>query len=262
MKNKGLGVLLIVLGIVAMLAAGTLKLYNDWQEVEATAFSEEVSEVLTDIIATSSELRSVYDIANVFEARVEGLDVTVINGVSEYSAYDDNMQIDLPPNSIWEEPDPDSNSPDAGRSTGGHNIKYVLIDDVAYIGILNIPALNLNLPVNCMLDMSALKKTPCRFSGSIDGDNLVIAAHRMRAHFGKLDTLTEGQAVILTDVDGIEHHYVITGLETVDPSRTEYVIYSDSDLTLFTCTYGGRARVIVRCNKITEDTDEGAEYVL
>ena len=259
MKTKGIGVLLIIMGIFAMLASGTLKLYNDWQEVEASAYSDEVSEALLDMIATSSELRSVFDIENVIEARVDGLDVTVINGVSEYLTFNGSgIQGDLPQSGIWEDTDDaeDTGNPDSDRdSNADHSIKYVLIDGVAYIGVLNIPALNLNLPVNCVLDMPALKKTPCRFSGSIYGNNLVIAAHRMKAHFGKLDTLTVGQAVILTDVDGVEHHYIVTGLETVDPSSTEYVIHSDSELTLFTCTYGGRARVIVRCGKVVDENE-------
>jgi sortase (surface protein transpeptidase) len=34
---------------------------------------------------------------------------------------------------------------------------------------------------------------------------------------------------------------------TVPPSSVYEVTHSEYDLTLFTCTYGGQARVVVRC---------------
>ena len=104
--------------------------------------------------------------------------------------------------------------------------------------------------------MEAVKYTPARFSGTITENSIVIGAHRIDSHFGMIDTLDGGDAVILLDVDGQEHEYQVSEIETVSPTRTLSVVHSGYDLTLFTCTYGGRSRVIVRCMRTTNGHDD------
>jgi len=48
-------------------------------------------------------------------------------------------------------------------------------------------------------------------------------------------------------VEGIEHTYLVAKTEIVEPSSVDAVIYSDYDLTLFTCTESGKERIVVRC---------------
>ena len=55
-----------------------------------------------------------------------------------------------------------------------------------YIGVLTIPSLELELPVLSQWDYPALKVAPCRYSGSLYQDNLIICAHNYASHFGKL----------------------------------------------------------------------------
>lgn len=58
-----------------------------------------------------------------------------------------------------------------------------------YIGVLSIPSLELELPVISQWDYPALKVAPCRYSGSLYQDNLIICAHNYASHFGKLKEL-------------------------------------------------------------------------
>ena len=60
------------------------------------------------------------------------------------------------------------------------------LDGAACIGVLEIPEIDLKLPVLSKWSYPLLKKAPCRYSGSAYLDNLVIAAHNYRTHFGKL----------------------------------------------------------------------------
>lgn len=119
-----------------------------------------------------------------------------------------------------------------------------------YIGILEIPAIKIKLPVISEWSYSRLKKAPCRYVGSVYAKNMVIAAHNYPAHFGNLNKLYEGAAVIFTDMDGNVFNYRVDYIETLNPHDIEYMKEGGWDLSLFTCTPGGSYRVTIRCNEV------------
>lgn len=124
------------------------------------------------------------------------------------------------------------------------------IDGYGYIGYLNIPKLDLELPIMSQWDYDRLKIAPCRFTGSVKTDDLTIAAHNYASHFGSLKNLSIGDSVTFTDMDGIQHNYQVVRLEELAPTAVERVTYGISDLILFTCTYGGQSRVTVYCDRV------------
>lgn len=79
----------------------------------------------------------------------------------------------------------------------------VELDGYAYVGYVEIPALELKLPVMSEWDYNRLKIAPCRQFGSSRTDDLVIAAHNYQNHFGRLKDLQTGNAVIFTDMEGV-----------------------------------------------------------
>lgn len=123
----------------------------------------------------------------------------------------------------------------------------VTIDGNAYIGILEIPAAEKRLPVLSKYSEGGLKIAPCRYAGSAYTNDMVICAHNYRSHFGGMSGVRPGDAVLFTDVSGNVFSYEIYEIEQVDPTDPEYMIYSDYDLTLFTCTLGGQLRNAYRC---------------
>ena len=129
------------------------------------------------------------------------------------------------------------------------------IDGQTYIGILEIPALSLSLPVISAWSYPNLKIAPCRYAGSVYLDNMVIAAHNYQSHFGKLETLSQNDEVSFTDVDGNVFAYKVAEIETLSPYAIEEMTAGDWDLTLFTCTVGGQSRVAVRCERMQDDLE-------
>lgn len=125
------------------------------------------------------------------------------------------------------------------------------LDGFGYVGYIEIPCLELKLPVMSDWDYERLKTAPCRQSGSPRTDDLVIAAHNYTQHFGRLKELNRGDTVIFTDMDGIINTYTVEALETVEPNALDRVFSSGSDLVLYTCTVGGAARVSVFCIRQT-----------
>lgn len=120
------------------------------------------------------------------------------------------------------------------------------IDGLSYIGVLDIPELNLTLPVSAYWDYSALRVTPCRYSGSAYEQNLVICAHNYSTHFGTLYELREGAQATFTDCNGTRFFYALAEIENIDPTGVERMTDSGSPLTLFTCNWNGTERVTLR----------------
>lgn len=126
------------------------------------------------------------------------------------------------------------------------------LEEAGCIGILEIPSINLRLPVLSTWSYALLKKAPCRYTGSVYLDNMVIAAHNSKAHFKKLSNLQEGDVITFTDAVGNIFTYSVAGIEILQPEEVDDVTSGQWPLTLFTCTYGGASRVTVRCRKNTE----------
>ncbi len=160
----------------------------------------------------------------------------------------------------------DSNAEDAGDAGDAGDAEeeleipdYVLnpememptleIDSNEYIGILSIPALELTLPIMDRWSYPRLKMAPCRYTGSVYTDDLVISGHNYRTHFSRLRELSMGDAIIFTDVDGNQFDYEVADMEVLEPTAIEAMTESDWDLTLFTCTYGGQTRFTLRCQR-------------
>lgn len=118
------------------------------------------------------------------------------------------------------------------------------------VGYVEIPALGTKLPVLSDWDYDRLKLAPCRQHGSSRTDDLVIAAHNYRTHFGRLKALSPGDTVIVTDLDGTVHTYRIASIDTMDPYDVDPVLNSGYALVLYTCTRGGSARLVVYCDRI------------
>ena len=76
----------------------------------------------------------------------------------------------------------------------------VMLDGYEYVGYVEIPALELKLPVMSDWDYNRLTLAPCRQFGSSRTDDLVIAAHNYESHFGHLKDLSVGDAVTFTDM--------------------------------------------------------------
>lgn len=121
-----------------------------------------------------------------------------------------------------------------------------------YIGILSIPSLNLELPVISEWSYPNLKIAPCRYSGSAYLDNMAIAAHNYRSHFGLLKNLSKGDEIFFTDMDGNRFDYEVVAVETLTPFAVEEIVDGGYDLSLFTCTLSGQARVTVRCDRVKD----------
>ena len=123
----------------------------------------------------------------------------------------------------------------------------VYVDGRAYIGYLTVPSQNLELPILSSWSYDNLKIAPCSYSGSIYGNDLVLAGHNYRSHFGRLNNLSIGDTIRFINVFGVVTDYRVAELQVLRPTAVEKMVNSRFDLTLFTCNMAGNARFTVRC---------------
>ena len=116
-----------------------------------------------------------------------------------------------------------------------------------YLGILSLPSVGYETPIMNEWSMERLKYCPCRYYGSPQTQDFVIAGHNYKSSFGKLHKLNIGDEVQFLDVSGELHQYVIQDIEVLGATDVPQMIQSGWALSLYTCTYGGRERLTIRC---------------
>lgn len=220
---KKAGIIFVTMGVVLILSALLLFLYNGLEDRRA---GQEAELLLNDI----------------------------------QSAITDGTEPTTPPMNSETDSTETTDSTEAVETLPAE-MPTLLIDGYEYIGYISIPDLDLELPVMAEWDYSRLKIAPCRHFGSSRTDDLVIAAHNYKSHFGSLSSLKEGAEVIFTDMDGIVNRYVLVhDPETLAPDAVEAVQNSDYGLVLYTCTPGGATRVVAFFDRVTEEiNDESRE---
>jgi len=124
------------------------------------------------------------------------------------------------------------------------------LEGIDYIGLLQIPALELTLPICSLWSYDLLLSAPCRYTGSAYTGDLVLVAHNYDSHFGRLKDLPMGSLVFFTDADENTFIYEVSARETLLPTAVEEMTDGSWPLTLFTCTLGGANRVTIRCEQV------------
>ncbi len=147
--------------------------------------------------------------------------------------------------------DPADTEPQETYKTDETEKEEIVIDGESYAGIIEIPSLGLKLPVMKELDYKKLDTAPCVYSGSVYTGDIIIAAHNFRTHFGRLKELESGEGIRFTDCEGETFDFSVTSSELIDGEAADVMESGDDwDMTLFTCTYSGKARIALRCKRV------------
>ena len=118
-----------------------------------------------------------------------------------------------------------------------------------YIGYLDFPGYDLTMPVAATWSFPAMEISPCRHTGSVYNDNLVVAGHNYKTEFDVLFHLEAGDTVTFTDVDGNVFTYTVREFASVTPDDSDTVMNSGYALTMYTCNWDTSERVTVFCER-------------
>lgn len=118
------------------------------------------------------------------------------------------------------------------------------------VGIVRAPTVGVELPVLDSWSYDLLKLAPCRYSGSIEGQDLVLMGHNYKKHFAPLRQVSPGDRVEFMDASGTSYAFVVAGTQVLKPTQLDELTASEHALTIFTCTPGGHSRFVVRCDPV------------
>ncbi len=121
-----------------------------------------------------------------------------------------------------------------------------------YLGIIDIPKLNISLPVTSTWNYDKMYKAACRYYGSVEDSDLIIAAHNYSSYFNNLDSLYENDEIVFTECSGQVHKYKVTSVQIISgyDSPSLFTDEKEWDIELFTCTWSGYSRIVVRGTEI------------
>lgn len=135
-------------------------------------------------------------------------------------------------------------------SNGLKKLKTISVDNNYYSGIIDIPEINIRLPVMSEWNYDNLNISPCLFYNDEKNNKKIIAGHNYSSHFGKLKQLKNGDQVIFTDTENKTIVYKVDQIEILSSIDSDEMKSGDDwDLTLFTCTLSGQERLTIRCIK-------------
>ena len=147
----------------------------------------------------------------------------------------------------------DSRAQDEGAETEAEELIPLDIDGELYLGLLEIPKLDLELPITKGWDYNKMHHALCQYSGDVRHSDLIICGHNYTSYLIDLDQLAVGDEIIFTEVNGRQHSYTVGWFELLGGLEGEKLDAGsdDWDLTVFTCTWSGYSRVVVRCQACT-----------
>ncbi len=208
------GVALVIVGVLLLAAALLLLLHNRQESDEAGAAAQEALAAVQEAIQTG------------------------------------NVQPGAAPAPAPADGEPEETEPtDPAETEPVPELTVTVINGHEYVGYLEIPSLDRKLPVMKLQYMEDLQIAPCLQFGSPWTDDAVIAAHNYPSHFGPLRDMTGGETILFTDMNGASITYTVKIVQTIQPTALDTVKESPYDLVLYTCTTGGKTRVMIGCDR-------------
>lgn len=114
------------------------------------------------------------------------------------------------------------------------------------IGSIRVPSVGICLPVLGDWSEEMLKAAPCRYEGGLFQGGMILMGHNYKRHFAPLREVVPGALVEFENTAGQVFSYKVDRIEYLKGHEGE-LLPDGSPLTLFTCTPGGRERLVVRC---------------
>ena len=116
-----------------------------------------------------------------------------------------------------------------------------------YIGVVEIPAFGLSVPIGSSWDAGKVTSFPCRFWGTVYDGSLVIGGSDQPGQFDCLDRIQDGSIVTVGDMTGMEFTYVVDCVERSKTADRAVLMKEDADLTLFVRDAYNFNYILVRC---------------
>lgn len=127
------------------------------------------------------------------------------------------------------------------------NMPVLEIDETDYVALIEIPALNVALPVADKWNSDNLFDTPARFYGSAYDHTMVIGGGDYAHQFSFCDKIDNGTYITVTDMTGTQFTYTVSRVDRSKSAESQWLVSEDYDLTLFCQDHYSTGYIAVRC---------------
>lgn len=122
------------------------------------------------------------------------------------------------------------------------------IEETDFAGLIELPDFDKILPVCNEWDKTKISQFPCRYMGSVYDNSLIIGGSDNEGQFDFIKTISNGDTVSITDVEGQRFSFTVTDIRKTKDVSTENLTKKDADLVLFARNSFGFDYTVVRCD--------------
>lgn len=143
-------------------------------------------------------------------------------------------------------PPPTVGTPDALSSM---QMPTLAVNGTDVAGILEIPSLQLRLPVGNAWESRSRTSFPRRFAGSVYDGSLSVGGYDQKGQFDCLKSVDIGTVATITDMTGARFSYEVTDILRKTSVEAETLTSVDADLTLFVREAYSMGYIVVCCTR-------------
>lgn len=143
-------------------------------------------------------------------------------------------------------PAPTVGTPDAFSSM---QMPTLSVNGTDIVGVLEIPACSLRLPIGDTWETRNRASFPRRFAGSVYDGSLSVGGYDQKGQFDCLKVVDIGTAVTVTDMTGARFSYEVTDILRKTSAEAETLTSVDADLTLFVREAYSMDYIVVCCTR-------------
>lgn len=121
------------------------------------------------------------------------------------------------------------------------------VDGVDVVGLLEIPAQDVILPIGAIWDTQTRTSFPSRFSGTVYDGSLIVGGYDQKGQFDCLKKMDVGESVTVTDMTGGVFSYTVARIDRKESVEADVLMEEGSDLTLFARNAYSTEYIVVRC---------------
>lgn len=122
-----------------------------------------------------------------------------------------------------------------------------IVDGEGFIGTVEIPVYHTFLPVCGSWSKTKVNQYPCRYTGTVYGDCLVLGGSDSEGQFDFMKLITKGDLVSFTDMTGMRYTYAVEDIERTKDVSAENLSVGEYTLVLFAKNTYSLDYTVVRC---------------
>lgn len=134
------------------------------------------------------------------------------------------------------------------QEKGNNTMSSMEIDGESYVALLEMDMYKFKMPVRSVWDEKAVDAVPCRYSGSIYNNSLVIAATDAEGQMDFVNSVNTGDRLTVTDMRGEQFSYKVVKVENSNTATDEELNTDEFDLTIFVEYSGPTDYLFIRCD--------------